>query len=455
VLKPISKAISSDKTSNKISIRGFLFRVLLATIILTLFVSVLQGYEAGSKEIQQQMDAKLVDLATLLSNQVVSKNHEHDAAYTLQTGEKFAFQIFSAEKDLLRYSTQSKELIAPLQTGFSETNFNGYRWRTYGFFNLQNKRWVIVAERIDVRFALVEKIILKSLAPIVIGIPIAALLIWWVIGHGLRPLYRLSNVLLNKPDNDLSALHIKQPYTEVEQVIQSMNNLLNRLTLSFEREKRFASDVAHELRTPLSVLKIDLFNISQKNQHDVNDIAILNQSVSRMEHLVQQILTLYRTTPDQFMARFATQDLYAIAQKIIAAHYQAIDEKAQTIALYGESCTLEGDQAALEILLANLISNAYKYTPEGGEIRVTITSEDHAIMLDIDDSGVGIDETLYSRVFERFYRVDGDRHTSNELGCGIGLSIVKHIVDLHKATISLHHSCFVTGLKVKITFPKG
>ncbi len=433
------------------SIRSFLFRLLLASIILTLFISVLHGYQAGSKEIQQQMDDKLVDLATLLSHQLI----DDDAmAYALPAGDKFAFQLFSAKQNVLQYSTINKEPITPLQAGFNESNFNGYRWRTYGFFNADNQRWVIVAERLDIRFALVEKIIIKSLAPIVLEIPLAALLIWLIIGHGVKPLYRLANALINKPENDLSALNIDQPYTEVERVIQSTNTLLTRLRLSFEREKRFASDVAHELRTPLSVLKINVFNAQQKPQNDAADMARLRQGVDRMEHLLQQILTLYRTTPDQFMARFAPHDLYAIAQQAIAEQYQHIDNKAQTIELEGTACFLGGDQAALEILLTNLISNANKYTPEGGAIHVTLLTEAETIILQVEDSGTGIDPTLYDRVFERFYRVDGDRHASNEVGCGIGLSIVKHIIDLHHAHISLHPSRFATGLKVQVVFPQ-
>lgn len=436
---------------HKTSIRSFLFRLLLATIILTLFISVLQGYKAGSSEIQQQMDAKLAGLATLLSHQVID---DHAVVHSLPAGDKFVFQLFSAQEKLLQYSTGNKQPLAPLQAGFGETNINGYRWRTYGFFNPQNKHWVIVAERLDIRFALVEQIIVKALAPIIIEIPIAALLIWWIIGHGVKPLYRLSHALRNKADNDLSALKIDQPYAEVEQVVQSTNSLLKRLTLSFEREKRFASDVAHELRTPLSVLKIDLFNAQQKAQNNAADMARLHQGVNRMEHLLQQILTLYRTAPDQFMARFATQDLYAIAQQVIADHYQHIDRKMQSIELEGTSCVLEGDQAALEILVTNLVSNANKYTPKGGVIHVAVLVENETIMLQVEDSGAGIDKALYERVFERFYRVDGDRHASNELGCGIGLSIVKHIVELHKATISLHPSRFATGLKVQVAFPQ-
>jgi two-component system sensor histidine kinase QseC len=174
-----------------------------------------------------------------------------------------------------------------------------------------------------------------------------------------------------------------------------------------------------------------------------------------MEHLVQQILTLYRTTPDQFMATFAWLDLTALAQNIIAEHYDIFDKKSQSIELQGQACYLNGDQAALSILLLNLIENANKYTPQGGIIRVMLEEHSDVIILQVEDSGVGIDPSQYKRVFERFYRVDGDCHASNEVGCGIGLSIVKHIVDLHKADIHLQTSNFTTGIMVQIVFPKG
>ena len=435
------------------SIRRFLITLLLAIIILTIFLSVLQGYQASNKEIQQQMDARLIDMAKLLSNQHNSNDTSNDA---IHAGNSFAFQVFNHQEDLLHHSTSTnQQRIAPLKQEFNEVNFSGYRWRSYAYFNTEKNVWVIAAERLDIRFRLAEKILLKSLMPIVLGLSIAALLIWLVIGHALKPLQSLSNALKNKRENDLSPLIIKRPYSEVEQVIQSSNSLLNRLTLSFEREKRFASDVAHELLTPLSVLKLDLFNLNQEQSKESQSSLRLNKGLDRMEHLVQQILILYRTTPDQFMAKFVSLDLTTLAQNLIAEHYDIFDKKSQSIELQGEPCHLQADQSALEILLLNLITNANKYTPKDGSIKVSITQHNDTINLQVEDSGVGIDQSQYERVFERFYRVDGDCHSSNEIGCGIGLSIVKHIVDLHKASISLKHSSFETGLMVHIKFPKG
>jgi len=434
------------------SIRGFLVTLLLAIIILTIFLSVVQGYQASSTEIQQQMDSRLVDIAKLLSNQHINNNAP---SYAMHAEEHILFQVFNHKEDLLHYSTTATEQrLVPLKQEFSEINFNGNRWRAFAFFNSQKDLWVVVAERLDIRFDLAEKIILKSLKPIVLGISLAALLIWLVIGHGLKPLYSLSNALTNKREDDLSPLSIKQPYKEVEQVIQSSNSLLKRLNLSLEREKRFASDVAHELRTPLSVLKIDIFNLTRKLGKDDKEVQALNRGVDRMERLVQQILTLYRTTPDQFMATFVTLDLYSLTQKVIADQYPKFDKKSQNIELQGESAVIKGDQNSLETLLLNLVENANKYTPVGGSIRVAVFDQGDSIVLQVEDSGIGIPETQYQRVFERFYRVNGDCHSSNEAGCGIGLSIVKHIVYLHKAVISLQHSEYETGLMVRVIFKK-
>jgi two-component system sensor histidine kinase QseC len=435
------------------SIRGFLTTSLLAIIVLTIFISVLNGYQYSSQEIQKQMDAELVDLAKLLS---IHESTKTPSSEDIQMGNKIAYQIIHVKnKNSFVSEVKDKELIFPLEQIFNEVNFKGYRWRTYGFFNAQKNVWVVVAERIDVRLNLAEKVIIKSLYPIILVIPLVALLIWFLIGYALKPLSKLSIALKNKHNNDLSTLEIKQPYQEVEQVIQSTNQLLKRLGLSFEREKHFASDVAHELRTPLSVLKVDLFNLTRQMGGDNEGICTLNRGVDRMEHLVQQILTLYRTTPEQFMTTFKVFDLHALSQKVIAEKYDRFEQKSQTIELQGTSCLLEGDPSALEVLLMNLVENANKYTPEGGKIRVGLFEEKNSIILQVEDSGPGIDKSQYERIFDRFYRVDGDQHSSNEQGCGLGLSIVKHIVELHNAVITLEPSHFKAGLLVRVKFPKG
>ena len=143
------------------SIRGFLTTLLLATIVLAAFVSVLQGYKASSQEIQQQMDFELVDLAELLTAQQI--NNGNSAIYV---GKKIAFQIINVEQGAADDLIANDQQISPLKQEFQEVNFRGYRWRSYSLFNDEKKLWVTVAERLDIRFDLAEKIILKSLSPL-------------------------------------------------------------------------------------------------------------------------------------------------------------------------------------------------------------------------------------------------------------------------------------------------
>ena len=430
-----------------ISIRRFLITLLLAIIVLTVFLSVLQGYRASYNEIQQQMDAKLLDLAKLLSEQEIDNNK-----HIIHTGEKYAFQIIPSNG---KKEVEAFRSMVSLLKGFGKLNFDNHRWRSYVYLNKEKNVWVIVAEREDIRFDLAEKTVLKSLGPIIIALPLTAILIWFIVGYALKPLDQLSRALKNKQEKDLSPLFIKHSFIEVDHVIKATNRLLRRLALSFKREKHFASDAAHELKTPLSVLKIDLFNLEKELGAKNKNVQALNQGVQRMERLVQQILSLYRTTPDKFMATFSVFDLNEVAKQVLINLYEYIDKKRQLIELQGDTALMLGDKSAIEVLLVNLIENANKYTPELGRILVTIMVFDSKIQLDVEDSGIGINEKEYQRVFERFYREGGDQHSSKEQGCGLGLSIVKHIVELHNAEISLSRSRFKTGLKVSVVFPKG
>jgi two-component system sensor histidine kinase QseC len=146
-------------------------------------------------------------------------------------------------------------------------------------------------------------------------------------------------------------------------------------------------------------------------------------------------------------------DLFVLAQSVIGDLYPDIDRKQQTISLEGESQTITGDEASLVILLRNLILNASKYSPAGADITVHVGRGDFGIRLGVADTGPGIPLPDISRVFDRFYRVGGDRHASAEPGCGLGLAIVRHIADLHHANLHIENNADGPGLTVNVTFP--
>lgn len=444
------------------SIRVFLLIALLSTIVLVNFVSALHGYRASMAEAQQLFDRQMAATARLLSSMPAPERPPIVVSKT----EQQSFQVWSEDGHLLMRSASAPEQpIAPFEEGYREVNFSGYRWRVFSHFAQERRGWVQVAERIDLRYQLADRLILESVLPILLGIPVAGLLIWLVIGRGLSSLRKLADALRGKRAEDLSALPLEDPPEELLPVVNSTNALLARLQASFDRERRFSADAAHELRTPISAIQVHTHNLErelldlQSQQHGdkaaemPESLHKLERSVERMAHLVEQILDLYRTTPDHYPVRFERLDLFQLAREVIAEIYGAFADKNQSIELQGGAAFLAGDRFALSILLKNLLGNANKYTPEGGRIEVLIRTEGDRVVLRVDDSGPGIPATEYQRIFERFYRLGGDRHGSSVPGCGLGLSIVQHIAQLHHAHIQLGNSKFGQGLSVLVDFP--
>jgi two-component system sensor histidine kinase QseC len=235
--------------------------------------------------------------------------------------------------------------------------------------------------------------------------------------------------------------------------------LLLRLDSAFVREKRFASDVAHELRTPLSLLQVTLHNAQQQwLAQGVADpdgmMNALQHGVTRMSQLIEQIMLLNRTNPEHFKAKLQAMDLTALCREIIAELYPQILSKQQQIALEAiDNLMVAADPFALRVLLLNIVGNASKYTPDGGQISVSLKRIGSIVQIVVEDSGPGVAPEEYSRVFDRFYRVGGDRHQSGTPGSGLGLAIVKEIVGLHHGHLSLARSSFQTGLKVTVELP--
>lgn len=163
------------------------------------------------------------------------------------------------------------------------------------------------------------------------------------------------------------------------------------------------------------------------------------------------MLSLYRSSPDQFAANCTRLDLLAITQGVVARLYPLIEQKQQTLELDGEGGYINGDRFALETLVANLVSNASRYTQAGGRIQLKLEKRDGCVCLVVADNGPGIAEAERERVFDRFYRSD-TVDDSGVRGCGLGLTIVQHVAELHQATVSVEASGFASGTAFRVCF---
>jgi two-component system sensor histidine kinase QseC len=438
------------------SIRSYLVIAVLSAITLTSFVAVLYGYRSSVAAAQTLFDAQLSDtaslIAALLAAQPPQTTPEADRGLTPSAGQA-AFQIWTEDQQrLILYSADAPATaIAPFEPGFHDRNFNDQRWRVLVRHAQASDHWILVAQRADTRYLLADSIVMESVLAVVISLPVAALFIWIIVGHGLRLLARLASELRQKEAADLSPLDLDNPPEELAVIVAAVNALLNRLARSFARERRLTADAAHELRTPIAALKIHLHNLAAKLPPGDPTLAQLQAEATRLEHLIAQILLLYRMEPEHYRATMEVLDLTEIARQTVANRYAEFECKEQEIHFEGHSQPILGDRFAITTLVDNLVANASRYTPTGGQIAVATSATTERVILEISDSGPGMAESERERVFDRFYRIGGDRNPAS--GSGLGLSIVKLIADLHRATIRFGASAFGTGLSVRVEFP--
>jgi len=428
------------------SIRRYLVLILVSVITLVVFIAAIQGYKTSMQQAANLFDLQLKSFADTLENLNL-----HKTSISVNNNDTFAFQLWKDTKLISKSSNAPSIAISQFKQGFSDNNFSGQRWRVYS--QHRGEQWIMVAQLFNPRFELAEKVILSAVIPIVLTIPLLSLIIFFIVSNGLKPLQRLKEQLHKKNINDLSSVTIAQSGKELQPVIDTLNSVLSQLDNAYDREKRFASDAAHELRTPLSALKINVHNLQYELGTENELLNYLTNSADRMAHVIEQILKLNQTNPEQFSQQMQAMALTPIVQKAIAQLYSEISTKGQSIELKDEAMDVYGNEFCFITLLQNLIGNASKYTPENGKILVTTKKVENDYIIQIEDSGPGIANDELNKVFDRFYRVGGDRHSSKVIGCGLGLSIVKHIVVLHQASINLSRSEKLQGLKVTVRFP--
>jgi len=446
-----------------ITIQRYLLLLILSIIVLATFGAALHGYRASMSQFDDIFDSELRSLAQSLSTLNVNVIQEEQTDQITKTehnsdANSFIFQIWRNDRLINKSPFSPKSPLMAFQPGFSQQNFNGKRWKTFSLKN--NEQWIMVAQPIKLRVQSAEAVLLEAIAPIVLAIPLIALLVLFAIRKSLAPLRELSTKVKQKSPDDLSTISLKRTSVELNPIIGTLNNLLNRMANAFSREKRLASDAAHELRTPISVLNITAHNL----QHEYNTQAIksetlteLQQGVTRMAHVIEQILLLNRTAPEQFSKQFEPLDIELVLQKAINNVYTKIDEKQQSISLQSESMMMLGDEFSLVTLFENLISNANKYCEKHCEIVISAQIKPQKLTVSVEDSGKGLTEEQMAKAFDRFYRAQvhefnqPDASKSVAVGCGLGLSIVEHIVTLHNGSVKLEKSS-LGGLRVITTF---
>jgi len=426
------------------SIRKRLTLILLSMMVLTCFLALVKGYQKSMSHGEQLLDSELKVVAGVLMQQPLSINA---MAPKIQDSAQLLYQIWQGG-ELLSGSNELNLNLSQYQAGFQTLNIAGQRMRVFVF--VTSLRTVIVAEPIAKRFELAEAVILSAMLPMLWAVPLLALFISFFVKYTLAPLTRLSKQLALRQANDFTAINWQVTDEEIKPVISRLNDLFKRVETAYLRERFFASDAAHELRTPLSSLKINVHNLAAQ-QGDNQELQAMTQGINRLSNIVEQMLILGRTQPEQWQKQFKEQSLLAITQEGVSQLYEKIEAKNHTISLEGDDFIISGDEFTLVTLISNLLSNAIKYAPANGQIKITLKQMHKQRIWQIEDSGPGMTNDQKQRIFNRFYRVGGDQHPSGEQGAGLGMAIVQHIIAIYRAEIHLTDSD-LGGLKVQVVF---
>ncbi|BBW93284.1 two-component sensor histidine kinase [Pseudoalteromonas sp. PS1M3] len=426
------------------SIRKRLTLILLSMMVLTCFLALVKGYQKSMSHGEQLLDSELKVVAGVLMQQPLSINA---MAPKIQDSAQLLYQIWQGG-ELLSGSNELNLNLSQYQAGFQTLNIAGQRMRVFVF--VTSLRTVIVAEPIAKRFELAEAVILSAMLPMLWAVPLLALFISFFVKYALAPLTRLSKQLALRQANDFTAINWQVTDEEIKPVISRLNDLFKRVETAYLRERFFASDAAHELRTPLSSLKINVHNLAAQ-QGDNQELQAMTQGINRLSNIVEQMLILGRTQPEQWQKQFKEQSLLAITQEGVSQLYEKIEAKNHTISLEGDDFIINGDEFTLVTLISNLLSNAIKYAPANGQIKITLKQMHKLRIWQIEDSGPGMTDDQKQRIFNRFYRVGGDQHPSGEQGAGLGMAIVQHIIAIYRAEIHLTNSD-LGGLKVQVVF---
>ncbi|MGK5025646.1 sensor histidine kinase N-terminal domain-containing protein [Janthinobacterium sp. RB2R34] len=300
---------------------------------------------------------------------------------------------------------------------------------------------VQVAETLEKRAQLANEIIKGVILPQFIILPIILALVWFALSRGLSPLAQLQERIRARPPDDLSPIDSSQVPEEITPLVGSLNDMLSRLSLSIEMQKRFIADAAHQMKTPLAGMRMQSeLALRQTDQDEIHrSLQQLAKSSEAATRLVNQLLALARAeNQPQAGTAFAPLELSELARTVVQDWVQA--SFAQQIDLGFEQATepvmISGNPMMLRELLGNLIDNALRYTPAGGSVTVRVRSTAEQAILEVEDTGPGIPQAERSHVFERFYRILG----SNVDGSGLGLAIVREIAQQHGAEVDIFHN---------------
>lgn len=445
--------------------RRTLFFVMCLFVMTSIFIMVI-GLLFANHEVEELFDARLAQQARLLltlSESIEKLGANEDTILPLlidqsdtnaSVGHKYEskifYQIWSDDKLKITSDSMTFSSLKTDESGYGDAKSGQYEWRTFTLNKTSGNIKVIVAERADIRGEISDQIVFQTLFPEILAWPILAALVWGAVGFGLAPLQQLTQRIKKIAPTKLEPIEMSNVPKELAPLKTALNGLLLEIDVLMEREKRWIADAAHELRTPLSILRVHAENatLAENDTERTESLNQLTAGVDRSSRIVSQLLALARLEHQKKVIKEIV-DVAAISRSMIAdvlplAWHNKVEISLDIDNSLSWLCGVESNH--IEVLLQNLLSNAIKFSPDGSVINVIWSQSKNNAELKVIDVGKGIRQEEKHRLSERFFR------TGEVDGAGLGLSIVKNIVDKYQGSLFFEDS-FPKGLTVQVQLP--
>ena len=436
-----------------------LTRTLGAVLVVWVCTAAFVGFEA-QHEVDELLDAHLAQSAALLVVQQNATPDDDEPLFDAPTLHKYAnrvaYQVFDEGRLVMHSPNVAHTPMAQHTQGFQTLTLeDGNAWRVFAAPGRSREVQIYVAERVASRDEILWAVLRGFLPPLTLALPLLLIGLWWNVRSGLQPLQRLRQVLLKRDTQTLDPVSLPETPQEVQPLLDALNDLLQRLALRMQTERRFTADAAHELRTPIAAIRAQAqVAMSAASNDAVRQLALHDtlMGCDRASRVVEQLLTLARVEGPQDLASKPFL-LDQLAQKILADLTPEALRRNQTLELLvTEPLQVTGQNTLWHILLRNLIDNALRYSPKGATVRIQAQRlQNGQIQLTVQDSGPGLSPQDLARLGERFFRVLG----TSAIGTGLGWSIVRHIAALQHIDVQVGRSPDLGGLQVTVRYPQG
>lgn len=433
--------------------------ILATTVLVIAGIAALWSYIESNHELEELFDAELAQSTRIVQGLVrhlaqtqstdqlaqaleetlrlppgASEEGDYDEILPDGSGHKYekkiAFQIWAPDGTTY-LSTQLQDTRLTFSPGYDWVESQGFSWRTFVLQDPVTGLWIRSAQRNDIREELSEELAISNVLPLLVTLPLLVIALVIAIRLGLTPLRRLEAPVRDMAPAAIHPLDANAAPREVRGLVLAINGLLGRLDEALARERRFSADAAHELRTPLAALRLNLERVNDDHHGKYQDLIT---SVDRMSHLVEQMLLLSKVDGDQPFP-FSRHDLAAIVEQCIAEVTPLALKKAiiPELESHGQDTTLECNAPLIQSLVQSLLANAIQYSPANTIITTNLDAGANALRLRICDEGPGIPKDQRKQAMYRFVRLDQRQGT----GAGLGLAIADRIAELHHGRLTL------------------